>query len=73
MKIVAPMRLRPEAIRAREPHFPLFLLAALLQILLFPFADLDGTLLQRLMLPLTVTALVIESMLTIARQLPGTL
>ncbi len=65
MKIVAPMRLRPEAIRAREPHFPLFLLAALLPILLFPFADLDGTLLQRLMLPLTVTALVMESMLAL--------
>lgn len=65
MKIVAPMRLRPEAIRAREGHFPLFLLAALLPILLFPFADLDGSLWQRLLLPLAVTALVVESLLSL--------
>jgi len=51
MRITAPLRLRPAAIRVREPHFPLFLLAALLPILLFPFADLDGMPLQRLMLP----------------------
>ena len=65
MRITAPLRLRPDAIRVREPHFPLFLLAALLPILLFPFADLDGTPLQRLMLPLSVTLLVVESMLAL--------
>jgi voltage-gated potassium channel len=65
MRITAPLRLRAEAIRAREPHFPLFLLAALLPILLFPFADLDGTPLQRLMLPLSVTLLVVESLLAL--------
>lgn len=61
MKISAPVRLAPQAIRERENHFPLFLLTALLPILLFPFADLDGTALQRLVLPLAVMALVIES------------
>jgi voltage-gated potassium channel len=65
MRITAPIRLQPAAIRAREPHFPLFLVAALLPILLFPFADLDGTPLQRLMLPLTVTLLVVESLLAL--------
>lgn len=61
MKISAPVRLNPQAIRERENHFPLFLLTALLPILLFPFANLDGTALQRLVMPLAVTALVIES------------
>lgn len=61
MMISAPVRLDPQAIRARENHFPLFLLTALLPILLFPFANLDGTTLQRLLMPLAVTALVIES------------
>lgn len=65
MRITAPIRLQPAAIRAREPHFPLFLLAALLPILLFPFANLDGTPLQRLMLPLAVTLLVVESILAL--------
>jgi voltage-gated potassium channel len=65
MRITAPIRLLPAAIRAREPHFPLFLVAALLPILLFPFADLDGTPLQRLMLPLAVTVLVVESLLAL--------
>ena len=65
MRITAPIRLKPAAIRAREPHFPLFLLAALLPILLFPFADLDGTPLQRLMLPLSVSLLVVESLLAL--------
>ena len=35
MRITAPIRLEPAAIRAREPHFPLFLMAALLPLLLF--------------------------------------
>lgn len=61
MKISAPVRLDPQAIREREKHFPLFLLTALLPILLFPFANLDGTALQRLLMPLAVTSLVIES------------
>jgi voltage-gated potassium channel len=65
MRITAPIRLQPAAIRAREPHFPLFLMAALLPLLLFPFADLDGTPLQRLMLPLAVTVLVVESLLAL--------
>jgi voltage-gated potassium channel len=65
MRITAPIRLQPSSIRAREPHFPLFLLAALLPILLFPFANLDGTPLQRLMMPLAVTVLVIESLLAL--------
>jgi hypothetical protein len=50
MRITAPIRQPPAAIRAREPHFPLFLMAALTPLLFFPFADLDGTPLQRLML-----------------------
>jgi len=65
MRITAPIRLQPAAIRARERHFPLFLLAALLPILLFPFANLDGTPLQRLMVPLAVTVLVVESLLAL--------
>jgi hypothetical protein len=43
----------------------LFLIAALLPILLFPFANLDGTPIQRLMMPLAVTILVIESFLAL--------
>jgi len=65
MRITAPIRLQPGAIHARERHFPLFLLAALLPILLFPFANLDGTPLQRLMVPLAVTVLVVESLLAL--------
>jgi hypothetical protein len=65
MRITAPLRLEPAAIRAREPHFPLFLLAALLPILLYPLANLDGTPLQRLALPLAVTLLVVESLLAL--------
>lgn len=61
MRITAPVRLSPEAIRAREQQFPFFLFTALLPILLFPFANLDGSPLQRLVLPLAVTALVIQS------------
>ena len=56
------MRLNASAIGERERQFPLFLLTALLPILLFPFAQLDGTVLQRTMLPLAVTALVIQSL-----------
>lgn len=62
MKISAPLRLKPGVIRQREHHFPLFLLTALLPILLFPVADLDGSFWQRLALPLAVTLLVIESL-----------
>lgn len=65
MRITAPIRLQPAAIRAREPHFPLFLLAALFPILLFPFANLDGAPLERLILPLAVTLLVVESLLAL--------
>jgi hypothetical protein len=56
------MRLSAAAIRAKERHFPLFLLTALLPIVLFPVANLDGTLLQRLAMPLAVTLLVLESL-----------
>lgn len=59
------MRLQPAVIRAREHYFPGFLLAALLPILLFPFADLDGTPWQRMMLPLSVTVLVVQSLLAL--------
>lgn len=65
MKIMAPVHLHPAAIRARERRFPFFLIAALLPILLFPFADLDGNPLQRMMLPLSVTALVVQSLLAL--------
>lgn len=65
MRITAPVRLRPAAIRARERRFPSFLLAALLPILLFPFADLDGNPLQRMMLPLSVSVLVVQSLLAL--------
>ena len=61
MKISAPVRLDPQAIAAREHYFPFFLLTALSPILLFPVANLDGTVLQRLVMPLAVTALVVMS------------
>ena len=67
MKVSAPLRLSAEAIHAKERHFPLFLLTALLPVVLFPLANLDGTLLQRLALPVTVTLLVVESV----RSLPA--
>jgi len=56
------MRLSAAAIRAKERHFPLFLLTAVLPIVLFPVANLDGTLLQRLAMPLAVTLLVMQSL-----------
>ena len=62
MKVSAPLRLSAEAIRARERQFPLFLITALLPIGVFPFANLDGTVLERLALPLAVTLLVLESL-----------
>ncbi|MGA0022667.1 MAG: hypothetical protein ACO3GW_10895, partial [Vulcanococcus sp.] len=62
MKVSAPLRLSAEAIRAREGKFPMFLLAALLPILVFPFAQLDGNALERALLPLAVTWLVVESL-----------
>ena len=44
MRVEAPMRLSAAAIRAKERHFPLFLLTALLPIVLFPVANLDDIL-----------------------------
>ena len=62
MKVSAPLRLSAEAIRGKERHFPLFLITALLPIGVFPFVKLDGTVLERLALPLAVTLLVLESL-----------
>ena len=41
MRVKAPLRLSAAAIRECEGKFPMFLLAALLPILVFPFAQLD--------------------------------
>jgi len=62
MKVSAPLRLSAAAIHAKERHFPLFLMTALLPIVVFPVANLDGTVLERLALPLAVTLLVVESL-----------
>jgi len=62
MKVKAPLRLSAEAIREREGQFPMFLLAALLPILVFPFAHLDGNALERALLPLSVSWLVVQSL-----------
>jgi voltage-gated potassium channel len=62
VKVSAPLRLSAEAIRGKERQFPLFLITALLPIGVFPFAKLDGTVLERLALPLAVTLLVLESL-----------
>ncbi|MFZ9947745.1 MAG: hypothetical protein ACO3FN_11835, partial [Vulcanococcus sp.] len=62
MKVTAPLRLSAEAIREREGQFPMFLLTALLPIVVFPFAHLDGNALERALLPLSVSLLVVESL-----------
>ena len=62
MKLESHIRLCARDIRAKERHFPWFLLAALLPIVLSPIANLDGTPLQRLVMPLSVTILVLESL-----------
>lgn len=62
MRQESPTRLYARDIRTKERHFPFFLLAAVLPIVLSPIASLDGTLLQRLVMPLAVTILVLESL-----------
>ena len=62
MKVKAPLRLSAKAIREREGKFPMFLLATLLPIVVFPFAQLDGNALERALLPLSVSWLVVESL-----------
>ena len=62
MRVRVPLKLSAQAIRAKESHFPMFLLTALLPIVVFPLARLDGVLLQRTALPLSVTLLVLESL-----------
>jgi voltage-gated potassium channel len=62
MRVKAPLRLSAAAIRECEGKFPMFLLAALLPILVFPFAQLDGNALERALLPCSVTWLVVESL-----------
>lgn len=62
MRVRVPLKLSAQAIRAKESHFPMFLLTALLPIVVFPLARLDGVLLQRMALPLSVTLLVLESL-----------
>jgi hypothetical protein len=62
MRVRVPLKLSAQAIRAKESHFPMFLLTALLPSVVFPLARLDGVLLQRTALPLSVTLLVLESL-----------
>ncbi len=62
MRVRVPLKLSAQAIRAKEHHFPMFLLTALLPIVMFPVARLDGFLFQRIALPLSVTLLVLESL-----------
>lgn len=49
------------AIQGREQRFPWFLAATLLPILLLPFSDLNGTPLQRLLMPLAATLLILQA------------
>jgi len=50
------------AIRARERHFPWFLLATLLPILVMPFTNLEGNLAEKVCLPLVAVNLVVQSL-----------
>jgi hypothetical protein len=62
MRFRAPLRLDAREIRRREPQFPLFLLATLLPIFVYPVVNLDGSVLERSALPLAVSLLVVASL-----------
>lgn len=55
-------------IRERQEHFPWFLLATLLPILLMPFINLDGNVFERACLPLASVNLVVQSLLIMPRR-----
>lgn len=55
-------------IRHRQNHFPWFLLATLLPILLMPFTNLDGNVFERACLPLVSVNLVVQSLLIMPRR-----
>ena len=63
--------MRGHQIRQREHQFPVFLLATLLPIVVTPFTNLEGNLLQRLLLPLVADFLVIQSLRIMPERLPG--
>lgn len=58
------MSIPSAAISRRESQFPLFLLAVLLPLLALPFANLEGTPLQRFSLPIAVDLLTLQSIRT---------
>lgn len=55
-------------IRHRQNHFPWFLLATLLPILLMPFTNLDGNAFERACLPLVSVNLVVQSLQIMPRR-----
>lgn len=53
---------RGDLIRKREGMFPWFLLATLLPILVMPFSNFEGNVIQRLILPVVANLLVLQSL-----------
>lgn len=62
MRVRAPLRLPAGVIARRERRFPWFLLTALFPLIVDPLGRPDGGDLERALLPLSVTLLVIQSL-----------
>ena len=58
-----------DRIQQREPLFGWFLLATLLPILVMPFTNLEGNVIQRLLLPVSTLWLVLLSLRIMPRDL----
>lgn len=71
MAISTGLTSRGRSIREREGSYPWFLLATLLPILVTPFTNLEGNLVQRLLLPLVADFLVIQSLRIMPGRSPG--
>ena len=65
------LTLRGRQIREKEDRFPWFLLATLLPILTTPFTNLEGNLLQRLLLPVVTDFLIVQSLRISPRGING--
>lgn len=67
----AGLTVRGQRLREREHAYPWFLLATVLPILVMPFTNLEGNLLQRLLLPVVSDYLVIQSSRIMPAQTAG--
>jgi len=57
------MKITAQAIAQRESRFPFFLLAVVLPLFVLPFASVQGGVVQRIVLPLAIDLLIVQSLL----------